>query len=652
MIIARRSLFPLVALAFLFFAAPRAVLAQKAEKAIVMAWDGTVPSFVEEMIRQGKLPNLAKLIEGGAFADDVLSGFPSKTAPGFASLMTGAPPPITGITGNRVPRAPRGQFTVLDSLAGFAEAPLRAEPIWSAAEKAGKKVVVSHIPAFAGELSDKVVRFSGYTLTAGRDGIVTKRSIQSDAATWSDSPASHAPPIEIVFSVGETRFYGLLIDDPADEQSGYDTLVIATQRDGREIQAKLKPLPAGPAGEFFWSEPVAVKASGNQDAKTFFRLFDLKPDGSDFFLYYTRPARDLPVPESEVAPSATVRTFIGNGASILYHQGGLGRTIPNGGSGGAEARYLETVIFAQHQLMETNRWALEHLPWDLFLAYTPFPDEGEHVWRGYLDPTLPGYRKEIADQLRPFLEKIYRSSDDQLGLLLSHRPPNSLFALISDHGMQGIYKRVALNRALQDAGLLFLDSQGRVDLSKTAVIYPAVNNGYLLVNATDRKNGIVAPEERATVIAKARDALLAVRDGERAVVKTIYDTETDGAARGLGGEVGGDLYVELAPGYDFDPRLGSGPLITDNEPYGTHGADPTQASMRTLMVLNGPGVRAGQKLTDVRIIDFAPTLAQLLGIAKPKDATGRVLEDALVAPPIVSAPALDLPRKTSQESNP
>ncbi len=649
MILARRSLCSLLALALLFFAVPRAALAQKAQKAMVLAWDGTVPSFVEALIKQGKLPNLARLIEGGAFADDVLAEFPSKTAPGFASLMTGAPPPVTGITGNRVPRAPRGQFTILDSAAGFAEAPLLAEPIWSAAERAGKKVIISHIPAFAGELADRAVRFSGYTLTAGRDGIVTRRSIQSEAPEWSDSPPSNAPPIEIAFTVGETRFYGLLIDDPADDQAGYDTLVIAGRRDGGAIEARLKAAPAGPAGEFFWSEPVAVKTGANQDARIFFRLFDLRPDGSDFFLYHTRPARDLPVPQSEAAPSATVRTFIGNGASILYNQGALGRTIANGGSGGAEARYLETVLFAQHQLMETNRWALEHLPWDLYLAYTPFPDEGEHMWRGYLDPALPGYRKEIAEQLRPLLEKIYQSSDEHLGLFLSRRPPDCVLALVSDHGIQGIYKRVALNRALQDAGLLALDHQGRVDLSKTAIIYPAVNNGYLLVNSTDRKSGIVAPAARAAVIAQTRAALLAIRDGERAVVKAVYDAATEGAARGLGGEVGGDLYVELEPGYDFDPRLGAGPLITEAEPYGTHGADPEQAAMRTLMVLNGPGVRPGQKLAGVRLIDFAPTLARLLGIATPKDATGRVLEDALVAPPIVTAPQ---PQKTSQERNP
>ena len=76
-------------------------------KAIVLGWDGAVSAFVHEMLRLGELPNLAKLIEGGAFADDVIPCFPSLTAPGFASLWTGAPPRITGISGNRVPRLPR-----------------------------------------------------------------------------------------------------------------------------------------------------------------------------------------------------------------------------------------------------------------------------------------------------------------------------------------------------------------------------------------------------------------------------------------------------------------------------------------------------------------------------------------------------------------
>jgi predicted AlkP superfamily phosphohydrolase/phosphomutase len=623
----------LAAIIVLLFAVPRFARGQTAAKAIVLGWDGAVPAFVHDMLRDGKLPNLAKLIEGGAFADDVTPVFPAKTAPGFASLLTGAPPRVTGISGNRVPRAPRADFTILESLAGFSEAPLGAEPIWSAAERAGKKAVISHVPAFAGERSDRAVRFSGYTLTAGRDGIVTKRAIQNESSsTWANAPASEAPPIEIAFSVGETRFYGLLIDDPADSQSGYDTLVIAAARDGDEVKAKLKPAPASPVGELFWSEPIAVRLTGNQEARTYFRLFDLKADGSDLFLYYTRPAKDLAVPETEVSAGATVHTFIGNGASLLYQQGGFGRTIPKGGSGGAEARYLETVAMTQHQLMETNRWALDNLPWDLFLAYTPFPDEAEHVWRGYLDPALPTYRREIAEQLRPFLERVYRSSDELLGLFLSKRPPDTLMAVISDHGMEGINKRVALNRALQEGGLLVLDAQGRIDLAKTKVIYPAVNNGYLLINAKDRKHGIVAAEDRAAVVGKARDLLASIRDGERSVVKAVYDAETEGVSMGIGGETGGDLYVALAPGYDFDPRVGPSALVTDAEPYGNHGADAEDSAMRTLMVFSGPGIRAGQKLNNVSILDFAPTIAWLLDLPKPKNASGRVLFEAFDEP--------------------
>jgi len=106
--------------------------------------------------------------------------------------------------------------------------------------------------------------------------------------------------------------------------------------------------------------------------------------------------------------------------------------------------------------------------------------------------------------------------------------------------------------------------------------------------------------------------------------------EIDGEAKGIGGEVGGDIYVELANGYDFDPRLTGNALISDAEPYGNHGANPEQPSMRTIMLLNGPGIRAGIKLANVRIIDFAPTLAWLLNLPKPKDATGRVLYEAVV----------------------
>jgi hypothetical protein len=54
--------------------------------------------------------------------------------------------------------------------------------------------------------------------------------------------------------------------------------------------------------------------------------------------------------------------------------------------------------------------------------------------------------------------------------------------------------------------------------------------------------------------------------------------------------------------------------------------------MHTLMVLNGPGIKSGAQLKDIRIIDFAPTLSRALELPAPRDAWGRVIEEAFTDP--------------------
>jgi predicted AlkP superfamily phosphohydrolase/phosphomutase len=166
-------------------------------------------------------------------------------------------------------------------------------------------------------------------------------------------------------------------------------------------------------------------------------------------------------------------------------------------------------------------------------------------------------------------------------------------------------------------------------LSRTRAYYPEVNNGYLLINSTDRKNGIVTATERAEVLERAGTALLALKDDGTPVVRGLHDARAEGARLGIGGEAGGDLYIELSPGFDFDPRLGSGDIVVAPSPYGSHGTNPTRASMRTIMAFSGPGVARGKKLRGVRLIDFAPTIARLVSLPAPKNASGRVLEEAL-----------------------
>lgn len=609
---------------------PSLFAAQASQKAIVLSWDGTVPNAVDEFLRAGKLPNLAKLIAGGAFANDVIPVFPSKTAPGHASLWTGAPPRSTGISGNRIPRTPRSHSTIQENVSGFDGSPLRAETLWMAAHRSGLRTVLLPGP-FGGERPASTIQFRGYESVVGRDGVISARQAKpGPAAGWTHLPRSEAPPLEMVFAIGTSTFFGLMIDDPTDLQSGYDTLLVTESRDGRELKAKLKPGLAGPDRLNRWSGPVAIKASDQSDAGVYLRLFDLKHDGRDFLLYFTRPARMMSPPAGPISDWARANwPFVGNGASSVYSQGGFGATIPDGGDGTAERRYLDVATFVQRRFMDGAGWAIKNLPWDLYFAYTPYPDEAEHLWRGYLDPGLPGFRPEIAERLLLYLLEAYQMCDEFLGLLMGARPDQAIFVLVSDHGMEGIENVFAINSALQRSGLLALDNHGRLDLARTKVFYPPMNNGYLLINTTERKEGIVEPAERSEIVARVRQALSEISHGERRLVTNLFDAASHGEAMGIGGEAGGDLYLELLPGFDFDARLGVQELIAERKPYGMHGFDPQRKSMRTVMVFNGPGVAAGRRLKEVRVIDLAPTLSRLLDISTPRDATGQVLTEVL-----------------------
>lgn len=618
-------------LAAFLSAAPLGSAQAEQRKAIVVAWDGTVPAFANVMMARGLLPNLKLLIDGGAYADDVVPALPSKTAVGFASLWSGAPPRTTGISGNRMPRTPAHQYTILESALGFSGAALRAEPLWNTAARAGLKVVTLHAPLGA-EKTLGGVHLQGYR-SFFHDGVISARNGKPSQATgWTNLPSSNAVPLEITFAIQSSSFFGLLIDDPADAKVGYDTLLVSAERDAKAAKARLKSDASEPRGPGRWSEVLDIKLPDGP-GNSYLRLFDLKSDGSDFMLYFTAPSRDNTAPpELMHEVKAAAGAFVGNGASFQYQQGNLGTIIAKGGDGSAEARYLETLSFVQQHFVSTARWAMDTQEWDLLVAYFPFPDEAEHVWRGYVDPALPGYRATVADRIRPFLESAYQKADEFLAALLAHRPPNCVVALVSDHGMEGVSRWVAINRALQQSGLQRLDAQGRVDLSLTQAYYPAISNGYLLINSTERRNGIVTPAQRPQVVREIQRALFDLRDGGRPVVASLADAKVIGAALGIGGEAGGDVYIDLVPGYDFDSAISPGKVVAEREPLGNHGFNPLRPSMRTLMVLNGAGIEAGRKIAGVTLIDFAPTLAQLLGIPAPAQATGRILDQALTTP--------------------
>jgi hypothetical protein len=131
--------------------------------------------------------------------------------------------------------------------------------------------------------------------------------------------------------------------------------------------------------------------------------------------------------------------------------------------------------------------------------------------------------------------------------------------------------------------------------------------------------------------------------GERPVFGKIYVRSADLGDPDFGrrtgafiGQDSGDVYALLSNGYNFDGiqnpaviRLGD-PLVTAptfSVPnfYGAHGYDPWLAGMSAIFYGAGPDIGRGI-LGQVRSIDIAPTIANLLGVPPAPTVQGNVID--------------------------
>jgi predicted AlkP superfamily pyrophosphatase or phosphodiesterase len=175
-----------------------------------------------------------------------------------------------------------------------------------------------------------------------------------------------------------------------------------------------------------------------------------------------------------------------------------------------------------------------------------------------------------------------------------------------DHGFTDVTRLVAPNEILARAGLRRCPSPGE---SWRATTHLAGAGAAVFVN----------PPGDAEARARAEAALRReARDRYRVLTRAELDQ--------LGAMPGAALGLEAAPGFGIvgscgrrQERAGRG---------GTHGYLPWRAEMATGLVVAGSGVRPGAALARARLIDVAPTVARLLGLAPPA-LEGRVLEEFL-----------------------
>jgi predicted AlkP superfamily phosphohydrolase/phosphomutase len=632
---------------------------RKGSRAVLLTLDGASAALVDDGIARGLMPHLAQIRAEGAAARGSLTALPAKTAAGHAALFTGAWSDRNGISGTDVP-LPGG--TVVESVSGFSSAALLAEPIWVTAARQGLDVAVvsatqSHPFApfleerrFGGNFSRWLTMFDGFRTHDVAATVYTAKDLPLRSPSgWRGALAPHRGEArEFHFLVDGVRIDGLLYDDPADPVDGFDTMALAVDKRAGQMVV-LKPQALANDDAAFGR---VVVHTGDGDLGCFFRLFALSKDASEILLYRsTAGVLRSNRPLAEQAAFAATGGFTPNGGDDVYRKGGFGPPLWKGGDGTAERRYLETARLVSRQFVRLFDFGADRTRWDLLIAYLPYPDEALHTWWGFLDTTLPVHDPGLAARLRPFLDEVFRVVDEVVGHVRERAGSDTILAVASDHGMAGVYRAVNLNVVLQKAGLEALKPDGAIDLSRSRAVYFPGNSGFFLVNRTSRPRGIVRPEEEDDVLGRLAAVLLEVRDPDtgQSVVRSVADPRRWGREPAIGGPQGGDLYVDLAPGFATSAVL-KGNTVEPIEPRGEHLLAPERPELLASFAIEGPGVSRGVGLDFIRQVDIAPTLAALLGIPPPSQSVGGVLCGALArigsSAGVESAPS-DFPRCAS-----
>ena len=583
------------ALVALATAEPRTAAARRV---VLISFDAGADWIVDRLIEEAKAPAFAAIARDGARADAMVSVMPSLTAVAHASFWTGAFPRAHGATDNTMPRTPLSAHTLLERQSGYLSTVLKAEPIWDAAARQGKRVLVMQASQgfpFTNTYPSRIRQFDIYANELLRSALVTG-TVDDDG---------------LAFSIGET---------PAHFAGGATGGTLSLT-----VGSQTTTLSPGAAG---FSPPMRVTVEG---VDGHVRIGALEYDAATRTLLALRGDVVRLAATDQAEGTALMKeagVTVGEVGGGHYSSGGFGPTLAAGGDGAAERHLVEVTVANQQYFDGALRYAARQ-PWDLLVLYVPSMDAVGHALGGMLDPDTPGHDPQLAAKVWPVYEEVFRRCMDGYVTELRRLLPDATLVIGSDHGVEGMRRWFYPNAVLREAGLLAEAADGTVDLARTKALFLYSHGGGVHVNSAEHKGGIVPIEERDAVKARARDALLAARDPESGtpLVRAVIDTARDGETAGIGGDVAADLYPDPTPGYYISGRFGSKVVVGPPVPpgMGAHGAPPTRRRLHAIFYAVGPGVRAGGRPETVRQVDVAPTVASLLGLDPPAQSIGTSL---------------------------
>ena len=591
---------------------PTPTQAVKAEKRslVLISWDGSPAERVYGLMADGQMPNFAALAAQGLRAEYAQSIDPSLTAAAHNSISSGAFPTHTGITSNSFHVAGDDFFWYRR---GFDETMDDAEPVWVTASRAGLTTAavffVGGSPAHTGQEADYTI---GYGIN---DAYSTQQQVElSPAEGWQDVPASFSPAQEGSFTIQDVgKVFLYVLDATDDATQNYDTVVVNRERTGSDPAQVLKE------GE--WGPLVLLKRAY---AGAEFLIQEIEAE--QVTLYHSGVNHNSASPgELLQALNEKFGFFPGGGDAYALEHGWI-----------STDDFMRQVEQQSTYMAQVAAWVYSTYQPDLLATWQdPFDSAGHQFYM--LDERQMNYSAELAERYAGYYRQAARAADHSLEIMLeAFDLQRTTVMMIGDHGMAPIHSVVYVNTILEQAGLLTLDSQNSGVLSKTqafAIASGGAVHVYINLEGREKGGGVVAAGDYAAVQAQIKQLLVELKDpetGEAVFQRVLLREEL--APLGLDHANSGDVFAQAYPGYHLDGWRGNDFVFEQADFYGQHGYDSSLPEMRTIFIAAGAGVaQSGAVIPPVRIVDYAPTIAGLLGFPAAPEVDGTPIQ-ALVNP--------------------
>jgi predicted AlkP superfamily phosphohydrolase/phosphomutase len=635
-------------------------MANTPKKFAVIGLDCALPHLIEKHIKEGHLPTFKKLIDSGVFSENCLVPYPTITPPNWASIATGALPGTHGITDfhSHIPGTTPSNDNAVQS---FSSERCKAEYMWDAADKAGKKCIVLNYPgSWPAKMKNGImVGGSGLSVSEMRDGITgmgAKSMLCADALIttglypssikgtfqpakdWKNLPGSAKEPLSLSAKLkfaatlakpAETVWHVLAYQSADD---GYDKAVLSTSKDFKDALCTLS------RGE--WSPRITtkIKMSDGSDMEVFFRckLVELSDDAEELRLYITSMGATKgwsqpPEIAGEIESADGIFAVGGGVLGYALEWFDLDTFVEIGGLYTKWLTDAATTLLTKHE-------------WDLFFMHAHSPDWSYHMIMTDMDPniTKDATKREAAWAAHL---KVYQAQDRMLAAILEILDKDTAVILVSDHG--AVADGAAFNPydCLINAGLATVakteKAQGefsraahfmgeivdyaskKPDFTKSKAL--AQRTCYIYVNLKGRDpEGIVDPADYEKIQQQIIDAMYTYVDpatGKRPVSLAL--AKKDARILGLYGDYVGDVVYALYPWFS-----GQHGMILPAAEWGV-------GNLRALLTFTGPGFKKGARLErNVGLIDIVPTICYLMDVPLPEQAEGAVVYQALRNPNI------------------